>query len=278
MDRRAAGRVIGRIAILALATIAIGAAGGSLPVPAAGFAQPPAGSGGLVSGLRRVPLVVLPAPSVLDRFAYAIDGVESSHGANPAMWRPDFAGPQGPMQVTRAAALDVGGGDRFDPVQNRAIGRAYLALLFAHYGNWLDAIAAYNWGPGNMDAWIGAGRPAGLLSAAVVTYVWRVLGGGRTQRTAAPVVRPVAAVLPVRTVAAAALPRHPPEHPAARLSREQRLRIETGLDEDLRLKKNRVASSGAAVGRQVAAPVARPTFRQWEEGLTEIASRLPFAR
>src|SRR6185437_4305726 len=35
----------------------------------------------------------------LDRMAYAVEGAESSHGANPAMWRPNPAGPQGPMQV-----------------------------------------------------------------------------------------------------------------------------------------------------------------------------------
>ena len=75
------------------------------------------------------------------------------------MWRPDPSGPQGPMQVSEAAATDVGGGDRFDHVANRAIGRAYLAQLYWRYGNWPDAIAAYNWGIGKMDAWVKAGRP-----------------------------------------------------------------------------------------------------------------------
>src|SRR5215469_3367341 len=55
--------------------------------------------------------------SPLDRVAQAVDGAESSHGADLAMWRPDPAGPQGPMQVTEAAATDVGGGDRFDTDQ-----------------------------------------------------------------------------------------------------------------------------------------------------------------
>jgi soluble lytic murein transglycosylase-like protein len=39
------------------------------------------------------------------------------------------------------------------------LGRAYLAHLYRRYGNWPDAIAAYNWGPGNMDSWITSGRP-----------------------------------------------------------------------------------------------------------------------
>src|SRR5262245_6682367 len=72
----------------------------------------------------------------LDRVAYAVDGAESSHGSDPAMWGFDASGPQGPMQVTEAAAADVGGGDRFDLIQNRAIGRDYLALLFRRYKNW----------------------------------------------------------------------------------------------------------------------------------------------
>src|SRR6266480_4578987 len=84
----------------------------------------------------------------LDRVAIAVDGAESSHGNDMAMWRPDPSGPQGPMQVSEAAATDVGGGDRFDALQNRAIGRAYLLQLYGRYHNWPDAIAAYNWGMG----------------------------------------------------------------------------------------------------------------------------------
>ena len=61
----------------------------------------------------------------LDRIAFAVDGVESRHGADPRMWRPEPEGPQGPMQVGAAAAFDVGGGDRFDLQQNRRLGRAY---------------------------------------------------------------------------------------------------------------------------------------------------------
>lgn len=91
------------------------------------------------------------------------------------MWRSDIAGPEGPMQVTAAAATDVGGGNRFDIIQNRAIGRAYLAKMFLRYGNWPDAVAAYNWGPGNMDAWIREGRPPDRFLFDVRAYQARVL-------------------------------------------------------------------------------------------------------
>lgn len=50
------------------------------------------------------------SPSDLDQVTYAVDGAESSHGNNPAMWRADPSGPQGPMQVSEKAASDVGGG------------------------------------------------------------------------------------------------------------------------------------------------------------------------
>jgi Transglycosylase SLT domain len=107
--------------------------------------------------------------------AYAVDGIESSHGADPGMWRPDPSGPQGPMQVSAAAAADAGGGDRFDENQNHALGRSYLAHLYRRYGSWPDAVAAYNWGPGNMDTWIAGGRPIDKFPPAVDRYRTRVL-------------------------------------------------------------------------------------------------------
>jgi hypothetical protein len=115
--------------------------------------------------------------AVLDRITFAVEGLESDHGADPKMWRANPNGPQGPMQVSAAAAEDAGGGDRFDERQNRAIGRAYLALMYRRYGSWPDAVAAYNWGPGNMDSWIGGGRPYEKLPPAVERYRIRVLLG-----------------------------------------------------------------------------------------------------
>jgi hypothetical protein len=111
----------------------------------------------------------------LDRIAFAVDGIESRHGADLRMWRPEPDGPQGPMQVSLAAALDVGGGDRFDLRENRLLGRAYLAQLYRRYGNWADALAAYNWGPGNLDQWIAAGRRADMLPLEVARYVEHAL-------------------------------------------------------------------------------------------------------
>jgi hypothetical protein len=125
----------------------------------------------------------LPAPIVdwfaadsdLDRIAFSVDGIESQHGADLAMWRPEFTGPQGPMQISAAAAFDVGGGDRFDLQENRLLGRAYLAQMFHRYGNWPDALGAYNWGPANLDRWITLGRDPDQMPPGVAWYISRAL-------------------------------------------------------------------------------------------------------
>jgi hypothetical protein len=119
--------------------------------------------------------------ATLDQVAFAVDGAESSHGADPRMWRSEPNGPQGPMQVSAAAAVDAGGGDRFDENENRALGRAYLARLYRRYGSWSDAVAAYNWGPGHMDVWISGGRPIDQMPPAVARYRTRVLAGSGLQ-------------------------------------------------------------------------------------------------
>jgi hypothetical protein len=119
--------------------------------------------------------------AVLDRVAFAVDGAESSHGADARMWRSEPNGPQGPMQISAAAAADAGGGDRFDEGENRTLGRAYLARLYRRYGSWPDAVAAYNWGPGHMDVWISGGRPIDQMPPAVARYRTRVLVGSGLQ-------------------------------------------------------------------------------------------------
>jgi len=123
--------------------------------------------------------------ATLDRVAFAVDGAESSHGADPGMWRSEPDGPQGPMQVSAAAAADAGGGDRFDDKENRTLGRAYLARMYRRYGSWPDAVAAYNWGPGRMDIWISGGRPVDQLPPAVARYRTRVLVASGLQLGAA---------------------------------------------------------------------------------------------
>src|SRR5437660_9565938 len=159
------------IVLFATQTVAAAAAAAER----ASLRDPPAVPGRQAhSGLPAAKGAGMPA-APLDRVASAVDGAESSHGQDMAMWRPDPSGPQGPMQVSEAAATDVGGGDRFDLWQNREIGRAYLLQLYGRYGNWPDAIAAYNWGIGKMDAWVKAGRPPDQFLVGVAVYLRRVL-------------------------------------------------------------------------------------------------------
>src|SRR5207302_11011522 len=159
------------------------------------------------------PAAAEPAPTGhgdLDRVAVAVEGAESSHGRDKLMWSPDWRRPQGPMQVTHAASLDVGGGNRFDLGENRQLGRAYLAGMFRRYGNWTDAVAAYNWGPGNLDRWIAAGRPADGLAAPIQAYIERIMREFRDAKAAT--MAPAAPPSAVRTVALnAPKPAPPPE-------------------------------------------------------------------
>jgi len=61
-------------------------------------------------------------------------------------------GAQGLMQLMPATADDLGVENRFDPEQNLLGGSKYLKQLLDKYDGDLDhALAAYNWGQGNVD-------------------------------------------------------------------------------------------------------------------------------
>ena len=62
------------------------------------------------------------------------------------------AGAQGLMQLMPDTAQELGVQDSFDPLQNLLGGSKYLKQLLDKYSGDLDsALAAYNWGQGNVD-------------------------------------------------------------------------------------------------------------------------------
>ena len=102
--------------------------------------------------------------------------IRAESGGRPNAVSPKGAG--GYMQIMPNTYAELRqqhglGEDRFDPANNIAGGTAYLAQLYKQFGNWEDAVAAYNAGPGR---W--ANVKAGKVSAPAETtaYAPKVMG------------------------------------------------------------------------------------------------------
>jgi hypothetical protein len=109
------------------------------------------------------------ANGVPPALALAVASRESS--LNPAA--VGSAGEQGLFQLMPGTAKQYNVGNPFDPAENADGGTAYLADLYAQYGNWPAALTAYNWGPGNFAA---AGNNVNAAPASTQAYVSSILG------------------------------------------------------------------------------------------------------
>lgn len=79
---------------------------------------------------------------------HSVVNAESDYQADAV----SHAGAQGLMQLMPETASELGVDDSFDPEQNLFAGSRYLKQLLEKYDGDLDhALAAYNWGQGNVD-------------------------------------------------------------------------------------------------------------------------------
>ena len=112
------------------------------------------------------------AGASLSDIVRGVIGVESGGHQTDGSGRTltSSVGALGLMQLMpgTAAALGV---DPNDANQNVAGGTRYLQQLYAKYGNWNQALEAYNWGPENLDK---ALRTGGSIPSGVQAYATAV--------------------------------------------------------------------------------------------------------
>ena len=95
--------------------------------------------------------------------------VKQESSFNPHAKSP--VGALGLTQLMPDTAKMLGVSDPFNPAENLAGGFKYIAGLYKQFGTWGHALAAYNWGPGNVQAWLARGGNMADLPAETRQYV-----------------------------------------------------------------------------------------------------------
>ncbi len=108
------------------------------------------------------------AGSIADRFSIPRN-IFGALVQKESEWNPNAIGAAGEIgltQVKPTTAAEVGQ-NPFTVEGNLSAGAAYLSKQYKKFGNWNDALAAYNAGPGNIQA--GQGYASTVLGMAGVT-------------------------------------------------------------------------------------------------------------
>ncbi|MDA8414067.1 MAG: lytic transglycosylase domain-containing protein [Desulfobacteraceae bacterium] len=126
-------------------------AGSSSPAPSAPPAVNPAAGPAGPAGSADIATLISRASrryGVDEGLIKAVIHAESNFKTNAV----SHAGAQGLMQLMPATAAGLGVTDAFNPEQNVMAGTRFLKDLLNRYGGDIDkSLAAYNWGPGNVD-------------------------------------------------------------------------------------------------------------------------------
>ena len=162
------------------------AAGGGLsdvPLPDGMFDEP--SNGGFGDGYAGGGMVAFSGGGPAGGMSNLYDDVEywESRGNQNAVSK---AGARGVMQLMPGTMKDPGFGVtpmRDDSeAENRRAGREYLDAMYRRYSDEATALAAYNWGPGNVDKWLKKGGDPEKLPAETKKYISNILGGKATPK------------------------------------------------------------------------------------------------